>query len=427
MSHILSDLKAFLDASHTPWHAVNEMGNRLALCDFHPLDEEESWSLKPGQSYFVARGGALCAFCLPKKKAQKALLLASHTDSPGLKLKPCPTFQTENYLQLNTEVYGAPLLSSWLNRDLVLAGRVIVTLEDGSQAEKLIHLDDAIAFIPQLAIHLDKEVNDKGLVLNKQEHLHPILGLLDSTTTPKAAFETLLRRHLSFRTLLAFELFLVPSEPARFIGWNNELLTSYHLDNLISAHAALTALGSSREAGEHRIQMALFLDHEEIGSASREGADSILLNDLLGRIGYHLSLNLEEQMVLKNRSLCLSIDVAHALNPNYPQKQDPHHIPLLGKGIVLKQNANQKYASSAPACAQIVQACQELNLPCQQYASRSDLPSGSTVGPLIASQTGITTVDIGCPQLSMHSAREAVATKDYLDLVHLLTHLLQKE
>ena len=253
MSDILTDLKAFLDTSFTSWHAVKEIGNRLAIRDFQPLVEGEKWTLEPGKRYFLTRGGSLCAFCLPKKKPLSAILLASHTDSPALKLKPCPTYQTENFLQLNTEVYGSPLLASWLNRDLSLAGRVIITNEKGEQEEKLVHIDDAFAFIPQLAIHLDREVNEKGLILNKQEHLNPILGLCEDGSSSKESFEILLRRHLSFRSLLAFEIFLVPADPARFVGLNSEMLASYRIDNLVSAHAALCAFGKLETPAEDQI------------------------------------------------------------------------------------------------------------------------------------------------------------------------------
>ena len=424
MSDILTDLKTFLDTSLTSWHAVKEIGNRLAFRDFQPLNEVEKWDLEPGKRYFLARNGSLCAFCLPNKKPTGAILLASHTDSPALKLKPYPSYQTENFLQLGVEVYGSPLLTSWLNRDLSIAGRVIVTNEQGEQEEKLIHIDDAFGFIPQLAIHLDREVNEKGLILNKQEHLNPILGLCEEGCSAKESFEILLRRHLSFHSLLAFDLFLVPADPARFVGLNNEMLASYRIDNLVSAHAALCAFGRLEAPSENQLQMAVFLDHEEIGSSSKEGADSVFLMDMFKRIGHCLHLDAEEMVMLKNHSFCVSLDMAHAFNPNYPKKQDPHHIPLMGKGIVLKSNSNQKYASSAPSCAVITAACKAINIPCQQYVARTDIPCGSTVGPLIAKQTGITTVDIGCPQLSMHAAREVIATKDYLDLVHLLTHLL---
>jgi aspartyl aminopeptidase len=426
MSHILTDFKAFLDSSPTSWHAVREIGERLAIREFQPLSEEEKWDLEPGKTYFVARGGSLCAFSLPKMHPERTLILASHTDSPALKLKPAPVFKSSNMLQLGVEVYGAPLLSSWLNRDLVIAGRVVITTDSGVLEERLVHLDDALLVIPQLAIHLDREVNEKGLHLNKQEHLCPIIGLSDGEVSALEALEKLLRRSLSFHSLLSFELFLVPHEPSRLIGLENEMIASSRLDNLTGVHASLTALGLQDTPSDHTLKMAFFWDNEEIGSRSREGAASPFLTDVLQRIGYSLKLTTEESLLLKNRSLCVSIDMAHALHPNYPKKHEPHHASLMGKGIVLKYNADQKYASNALSAAVIVQACQALNLPCQSYVTRSDIPCGSTVGPIIAQAAGINTVDIGCPQLSMHSIREVMAVQDYHDMVHLLTHLLQK-
>ncbi len=419
-SHILADLKTFLDASPTSWHAVKEMGDRLAFKEFQPLDEKKKWKLEAGKSYFVTRGGALCAFCLPKEPPLQAILLASHTDSPALKLKPHPLPRQGNLVQYSTEVYGAPLLTSWLNRDLCLAGRVVVKTEEGIE-ERLVCIDDALLFIPQLAIHLDREVNDKGLLLNKQDHLKPVLGLSSAVSEGQDAVEMLLRRHISFHTLLSFELFLVPCESARFIGVNNEMLASYRLDNLISAHAALCAMGSISTPSKGHLRMAFFLDHEEVGSGSCEGASSPFMSTLLDRV---LECTPEERHVIKAKSLCVSIDMAHALNPNYLNKHDLEHTPLLGKGVVLKTNANQKCASSAPSSAIVVQACLDLHLPLQSYLCRSDTPCGSTVGPLVAQEMGMATVDIGCPQLSMHSIREVLATQDYLDLTRLLSHLV---
>jgi aspartyl aminopeptidase len=426
MSHILADFLSFLDASPTSWHAVREIGNRLASCDFSPLNEEEKWHLAPGKKYFVARGGALCAFILPEDSCQQAVFLASHTDSPALKLKPNPSIQKENMALFGVEVYGSPLLSSWLNRDLMLAGRVVVNTGKNQIEERLVILDDSPLFIPQLAIHLDREVNEKGVILNKQEHLLPIAGLIDSSEPSFNALDMLLRRHLSFHSLLSFELFLVPQAPARYVGFNNEMIASYRIDNLASVHASLSALATISAPSKHLLQMTLFWDNEEIGSHSKEGAASPFLNDILQRIAFSLKMDAEALIVMKNNSLCISIDMAHALNPNYPSKHDPQHQPLLGKGIVVKHNANQKYASNALSSAIITHACEALKLPCQSFAMRSDLACGSTVGPIVAETLGINTVDIGCPQLSMHSSREVMASQDYLDLYRLLTYLLME-
>lgn len=424
MSHILSDLTHFLDQSPTPWHAVQELGNRLASCDFIPLDERLPWTLEPGKKYFVSRGGALCAFILPSEKPKKITLLTAHTDSPALKIKPSPCFYRDHMAFLGVEVYGSPLLSSWLNRDLGIAGYAVVTNNQGEPEEKLVFCDDLRLVIPQLAIHLDKEVNEKGLILNKQAHLCPLLGLFDPLPEASSLIEHLLRRHLSFHSLLSAELFLTPLESPQFLGYHNEMLASCRLDNLASVHACACALAYLDTPSPHTLQMAVFWNHEEIGSHTHAGAHSPFLGDLLKRIEHLLGLNPEEAVLLKNRSLCLSIDMAHGLNPNYADKHDDAHTPRLGKGIAIKYNAQQKYASTATSAAPVIQACQALSIPHQTFVCRSDIPCGSTVGPIIAQTLGIPTVDIGIPQLSMHSIREVMACQDYLSLCQLLTHLL---
>ena len=424
MSHVLEDLKSFLDSSPTSWHAVNQMGIRLALHDYTPLLESEKWSLEKGKKYFVIRNGAFCAFRMPSHKIEKMLVIATHTDSPALKIKPQPEIVKDNMTLLGVEVYGGPLLSSWLNRDLAIAGKVVVSSKEGKVEEKLVMLDDALACIPQLAIHLDRDVNEKGFILNKQEHLRALLGL----DLPKEkALETLLRRSLSFHTLLSFDLFLVPVEPARFIGSTGELLSSYRIDNLVSTHAALTAFGNSDEVPSSTLQIAVSWDHEEIGSRTHQGAYSTFLQDVTSRIFASAGTSEEERIIVKSKSLCLSLDMAHAFNPNYESKYEPNHRPLLGKGITIKHNADHKYATDANTAAFVIKCCDDLHLPVQSFVTRSDVSCGGTVGPITAHQMGIKTVDIGCPQLSMHSVREVVSCQDYIDMCVFLTHVLKTE
>ncbi len=425
MSHILEDLKLFLDNAPTAWHAVQQIGNRLALHDFTPLSEQERWQLEGGKKYFVVRGGSLCSFCIPESAPKSAVILASHTDSPSLKLKPRPEIRKENMTLLGVEVYGGPLLTSWLNRDLGIAGRAVVLDAHGNIEEKLVFIDDAPLVIPQLAIHLDREVNEKGLLLNRQDHL-AALATLEKTDEGGSYLETLLRRHLAFHSLLSFDLFLVPLEASRFLGSHSEMLAAPRLDNLASAHACTAAFGYAKKPQKQLLQMAVYWDHEEIGSHTASGAASPFLSDILKRILGGLGLQEEDLFVLKQNTLCVSVDMAHAFNPNYAQKYDPNHQPLLGRGIVIKSHASQKYASSAATAAPLIRLCQLLNLNHQSYVTRSDLTCGSTLGPVIAEALGIPAVDIGCPQLSMHSIREVMACQDHIDLCHLLSHVLQE-
>ncbi len=424
MAHILEDLKSFLDNSPTSYHAVRQIADRLALCDFHPLHEKDEWKLEKGKRYFVTRGGALCSFVIPSSMPKNILVLGSHTDSPALKLKPQPEFRKENMRLLGVEVYGGPLLNSWLNRDLSIAGRVIVSDSSDQPVERVVWLDDAPLVIPQLAIHLDREVNDKGLKLDKQEHLVPLAGLIEEQDTLASYLETLLHRHIQFKTLLGFDLFLVPLEQARFLGAKGELIASYRLDNLASAHASVTAMGMVKEISKDTLQMATFWDHEEIGSRTLEGAASSLLKDTLKRIRNSLKIEKEHYLRMKGQSLVVSIDVAHGFHPGFEKKYDPQHLPLLSHGVALKFNADHKYATSGPTGAIISQALETLNLPKQCYTSRNDVGCGSTIGPIAESQLGIPTVDIGIPLLSMHSIREVIAGKDHLDMCTLLHHLL---
>lgn len=425
MAHILGDLKTFLDNSPTSFHAARQLSERLAAYDFEPLDEKQAWKLEKGKSYFVMRGGSLCAFTLPSHSLERAMILGSHTDSPALKIKPSPgAFSSHNMTLLGVEVYGGPLLSSWLNRDLAIAGRVVVSDANDDLEERLVILDDAPLTIPQLAIHLDREVNEKGLVLNKQDHLIPLAGLQKEDEDMSLYLEKLLRRRIQFKTLYSYDLFLVPLEPARFMGVDGELLSSFHLDNLTSAHSAVTALLSANKP-RSSLSMSIFWDHEEIGSHSWEGAASPFLQDVLKRIGRVYNFDEETFIRLKTNSLFVSIDVSHGLNANYKAKYEPQHLPLLGGGIVIKYNADLKYASTAPTAAVIARTAEAVDLTYQSYVSRSDLKSGSTIGPVVAQQLGIPTVDIGVSLLSMHSIREMIACRDHLDMCTLLTALLQ--
>lgn len=420
MPHILEDFCNFLDASPTAWHAIQETGNRLASIDAIPLDEGEKWKLEKNQRYFVTRGGSICAFSLPKQAPSKIIILAAHTDSPALKIKPNPSVVTGSFHQLSTEVYGAPVLHSWFNRDLAIAGRIVYETTEGKIEEQLIFMDETLLFIPQIALHLEREINDK-LNIDKQDHLRPIFTLKNDESD---ALESLLRKQVAFKHMLSFDLFLVPVEKARSLGISDEFLASYRLDNLASSHACITAWANSTL--NDTLQMCVLCDAEEIGSRTHDGAASTFVHDILKRICAFYNLSEEDFLCMKSRSLCISVDVAHAFNPNFARKYDPKHHLIPGQGIAIKYNADKKYVTDSTTAAPVVSACKSLNLPYQSYVTHSNVLSGSTIGPIFAHTLGIPTVDIGCAIFSMHSAREVMALKDHLDMCQLLTSLLQK-
>lgn len=413
----LDNLLTFLNDSPTSWHAVDNVTKQLLSEGFSKIKENENWKLSPGKSYFVVRNGSLCAFQIPKKSPSKFRIVAVHTDSPGLKLKPNAEFTKDDMTFLGLEVYGGPLLSSWLNRDLGIAGRVVFTDKKGNLQKSLIKLEKCPVVIPQLAIHLDRQVNDKGLILDKQLHL----AALASLSHEDNFLENLLKKELHFEKLLAHDLFLYPLEKASYIGYKNEMIASYRIDSLVSVHAATEALSHSKQASQDVINVVMLCDHEEIGSQTAHGADSPFFMHTLERITLALGMSREQYFQINSDSLCLSVDLAHAYLPNYSEKYEPQHQVFMGKGIAIKFNAQQKYASEASGAAEVANLCLRNNIPYQQFITRGDIPCGSTIGPIHASNSGITTVDIGCPQLSMHSSREITSTKDYLYMSSLLS------
>lgn len=359
---------------------------------------------------------------LPEKLPKRIRLVASHTDSPGFKLKPEGEFRKHQAILLAVEIYGSPLLSSWLNRDLGIAGRVLYKDAKGRAMESLVRLDRYPVTIPQLAIHLDREVNEKGLQLNKQEHLHALAGL-ESSLKDGSFLETVLREKIDLKELISHDLFFYPLEKPRLVGFEDALLASSRIDSLASVHAALSALLRQAEPLEDEIKMIIFWDNEEAGSQSAQGAQSPFFSQILERLlsGYQGSK--EDYFCLLSRSTCISVDLAHALHPNYAEKHDPQHQPILGGGVVLKSNAQLRYATNARSLLPVQVCADEKQLRLQKFAGRNDIPCGTTIGPLHAFQTGMPTVDIGCGQLSMHSCRELMSCSDHSDMCKLLESL----
>lgn len=420
---IINDLVDFIQRSPTAWHATESSASLLKKQGFQELRENEPWKIEHGARYFVVRNEtSLCAFVAPEALPKRARIAAAHSDSPALKIKPNGEFRQNNMTLLNVEVYGGPLLSSWLNRDLGIAGSAVFTTSAGDIARETVTIDDISVTIPQLAIHLDRDVNEKGLILNRQEHLTAIAALEDFGSS---YIEGQLRRKIpSLNELLGFDLFLYPLEPPQFIGPKKEMLASYRYDNLGSAHACLSGLSAALAPSSETLKMIVIWDHEEVGSHTTHGAASPFFKETLDRLMLHLSGTAEDLYRLNSESFCLSVDQAHALHPNYAGKHDPRHAPQLGKGIVIKHNAQQRYATNSKGQALVKHLCLSHAIEFQEFIARSDMPCGSTIGPIHATATGIKTIDVGCPQLSMHSARELSACADHLSMCRLIEAFL---
>lgn len=418
---IITELLNFLNSSPTAFHAVDWIKKQLTKAQFRELHEQEKWSLNPGGKYFTIRNGtSVSAFIVPLNDLKKAKIIGSHTDSPGLKIKPNGEFRRENMSMLSVEVYGSPLLSSWLNRDLGIAGKVYYVDRQGSKKETLVMIDDKPVVIPQLAVHLDRSVNENGLLLNKQEHLSALAGVdLEGSFLYKALKE----RIQDIAGLIGYDLYLYPLESARKNGENGETISAYRIDSLCSVHAGLNALleeSRQESSSSEDLKLVIFWDNEEVGSLTAQGASSPFLPHLLERITLGLKKSREEYLTTIASSFCVSVDLAHAIHPNHLEKFDPMHRPLINRGIVIKSNAQARYATTAATASQVIELCIKENIPFQHFVSRNDMPCGTTIGPLQAGLTGIATVDIGSPQLSMHSAREIAGTQDHLHMCKLL-------
>jgi aspartyl aminopeptidase len=352
-------------------------------------------------------------------------ILGAHTDSPNLKLKPRPDFESAGFRQLAVEVYGSPILHTWLDRDLGIAGRIV--LADGS--ERLVRLDTPRCRVPNLAIHLNREVNKDGPGLNPQLHLMPVLGL--DTQQPQAFAELLVaalaaagHSGLTPKDLFGFDLCLFDLQPSALGGVAGEFVYSSRLDNLVSCHAACLALTASTLSAEKTRVIALY-DHEEVGSQSAVGARSKFLESVLERLATSpKDAGRDASARALSRSFLVSCDMAHAVHPNYADKHDKLHRPQLGAGPAIKVNVNQSYATDGAAAARFVRACRANELEPQHFVSRNDMPCGSTIGPISAARLGIGCVDVGSPMLSMHSCREMASSTDIGPMVGVLTEIL---
>ena len=424
----------FVDASPTPWHAVARGAELLSAAGFTELGEEASWPLAPGAGFYLIRGGALVAFRVGRVSPTErgVRLVGAHTDSPNLRLKPCPDVARSGVRQLGVEVYGGALWYTWLDRDLGVAGRAWLATDDPSAPEmRLFRVGDVqrpLARIPSVAIHLNREVNTAGLKLNPQQHLAPLYAMESADVD----FRRLVADALEVERdrVLAWDAAFFDVTPSAIGGFDGAFVFAPRLDNLGSCHAALAALVAA-PVGD-ATQIVALHDHEEVGSLSREGADGPLVENVLARLlsaSAGLFGDASGDLVaaharLVGRSWHLSADMAHASHPNFADLHEPNHKPLLNGGPVIKINVNQRYATTGEGEALIAALAADVSVPVQRFVTRTDLACGTTIGPISAGKLGIRTVDVGNPMLSMHAIREQCGAWDHPRMVELMRRFL---
>jgi aspartyl aminopeptidase len=419
-------LLEFIDAAPTPFHAVAEVARQLEARGFRRLREEETWRISAsGRCYVTRNGASIVAFVAGEGAPAETgvRLIGGHTDSPNLRLKPNAEHVREGYRQLGVEVYGGVLLHTWLDRDLALAGRVFVR---GEPEPRLLTIGRPIARVPNLAIHLNREVNEKGLVLNRQTHLPPIVGLESDPAEP-GWLGRLVGEALGCdpTAIESFDLMLHDAQRASVGGAREDMIFAPRLDNLGSCHASLEALLAATEAGTCPALRGIALfDNEEVGSESGHGAASPLLAAVLERVVAARGGGRDELLRALSRSLFVSADMAHAVHPAFTDRHEPQHMPKLNQGPVVKVNSSMRYATDAATQVRFERACREADVPFQRFVSRTDLACGTTIGPITAARLGLPVVDVGNPMLSMHSIREMAGARDHELMIRALTRVL---
>jgi aspartyl aminopeptidase len=430
---LIKRLCDFVDASPTAYHAVDAMAATLAARGARRLSERGAWNLEPGSLYFVERSGsALIAFRPGLAQPAEAgfALAGAHTDSPALKARLEKSLSGKGMERVAVEVYGGAILSSWMDRPLGLAGRVVVRGASGAPESRLVNLARPVGVVPNLAIHLNRDIN-KGFEYNAQNHL-PVLvaaeGEVASETGAAASTPwalALIGRELGVApdSILGADLFFVDAQRLCLFGAADELVNGPRLDDLVGCHAVLEAFLDASPCAHG--QIACFLDNEEVGSRTVQGADSSFLRDVLGRICALSGCGTQDFYRALASSFCVSVDVAQAFNPSYSEKYDDRYSPILNGGPALKANANYRYATDAESEARFRILCAGVGVTCQKYMSRADIAPGTTIGPLGSSLTGIRTVDVGAPLLSMHAIRETVGARDHEAMVAALGALFR--
>lgn len=413
---LVNELLSFIDQSPSMFHAATALTNILDAHDFEHLNGTDAWSLREGGKYYItANNSAVLAFCVHSTDVEASgfRIVGAHTDVPGFRIKPNPQMTTDSYIKLNTEVYGGPILNTWLDRPLSVAGRVALKSDNPLRpCLRLVDMEKPLLIIPNLAIHMNRNVND-GVALNKQKETLPVLGYIKEQVPSDILINQVAEKlGVAPTDILDMDLFLYPTEKSCTVGLDDAFLSAPRLDDLSMVYSGLHALLHSTSTTG--ITMLAAFDNEEVGSMTKQGAHSPLLATTLERICVALGKSREAFFRATEQSFLISADVAHLLHPNYPEKSDPTNKVLPGKGPAIKMSANCSYTTDSDSFGVFANLCQTNAIPYQIFVNRSDERGGSTIGPVSTSHIAIRAVDIGTPMLSMHSARELMAADDFI-------------
>lgn len=414
------NLVDFIYESPTAFHAIETSEELLKVNGFKKLEATEKWNIEKGGKYYTTKNSsAIVAFTVNTDDLTKDgfRMIGSHSDSPSFRVKPNPEMEVEKtYLKLNTECYGGPILNTWLDRPLAIAGRVILKGDNILKpVETLVNINRPVCIIPNLAIHMNRSINE-GVALNKQKDMLPFVGLLNETLEKDNFLLNTVANELGRKSeeILDFDLFLYEYEKGSLIGVNEELISSGRLDNLAMSHASLHALINAE--AKSGVNMTVVFDNEEVGSSTKQGADSNMLINILERISLCLGQDREDFLRSLYSSFMISADLAHAVHPNVTEKHDPTNRPIMGRGPVIKINANQAYTSDSYSISIYKTICKEAGVNYQEFVNRSDERGGSTIGPISSTHIDIPSVDVGSPILAMHSIRELGCVEDHMDI-----------
>ena len=422
----VQNLLDFIDRSPSPWHAVASIETMLREFRFIRLEETDKWTLQAGGRYYVVRDDSSIVLFVSGRKAPAESgfkIIGAHTDSPGLRIRPNGATASDGFSRFRVEIYGGPILATFTDRDLSLAGRISYIDDRGQILRRLVHFDQPLLRLPNLAIHMNRGVNEDGLKLHKQNELPLIFAQLTNGQLPQPYFMALLEQKAGIPAaqIRSWDLAVYDTQKGIFWGANQEFYANSQIDNLASCHAGLRAILDEAilDQAESTLVCAFF-DHEEIGSESHIGAGGSFLPDILQRINGATSSAPEDTVRALARSFLISADMAHAYHPNFPAAYDADHKVFVNQGPVIKFNANHRYSSESISAAYFIRWCEAAGVPYQRYSHRSDLPCGSTIGPITSTKLGVRSIDVGCPMWAMHSIRESAGVQDHEYMIKVL-------